>query len=147
MAEELESSESDLYCVIFKVEFPDKKSATTVTKGLPNLEEFAKLQNRDDVVQHITTQRNKEPEGNIYIHPECTKVFVNLKRIRRTGPAPQSTPKKKKLCSCKERFSWQTNCFYCDTPVIFDDRHEDRHHSSRRVQCRRTYIQSPKEMQ
>ena len=67
MAEELESSESDLYCVIFKVEFPDKKSTTTVTKGLPNLEEFAKLQNRDDVVQHITTQRNKEPEGNIYM--------------------------------------------------------------------------------
>ena len=68
-------------------------------------------------------------------------MFVNLKRIRRTGPAPQSTPKKKKLCSCKERFSWQTNCFYCDTPVIFDDRHEDRHHSSRRVQCRREYVE------
>ena len=68
-------------------------------------------------------------------------MFVNLKRIRRTGPAPQSTPKKKKLCSCKECFSWQTNCFYCDTPVIFDDRHEDRHHSSRRVQCRREYVE------
>ena len=69
MAEELESSESDLYCVIFKGEFPDEKSATTVTKGLPNLEELAKLQNRDDVVQHITPQRNKEPDGNIYVHP------------------------------------------------------------------------------
>ena len=43
MAEEPDSSESDLYCVICKVEFPDEKSATTLTKGLPNLEQFAKL--------------------------------------------------------------------------------------------------------
>ena len=70
MAEEPESCQSDLYCVICKVEFPDKKRATTLTKGLLNLEQLAKLQNRDDVVQHITTQRNKEPKGNIYVHPE-----------------------------------------------------------------------------
>ena len=59
MGEEPESSESNLYCLICKVELPDKKTATTVTKGLPNLEQFAKLQNRDDVLQHIATQRNK----------------------------------------------------------------------------------------
>ena len=95
MAEEPESSESDLSCVISKVEFSDEKSATTVAKRIPNLEQFAKLRNGDDVVHHITTQRNKEPEGKVYVHPECTKVFVNLKRIKRTDPAPQSTPKKK----------------------------------------------------
>ena len=76
-----------------------------MTKGLLNLEQFAKLQNCDDVVQHITPQRNKEPEGNIYVHPECRKAVVNLKRIKRTDPAPQSTPKKKKLRSCNERLS------------------------------------------
>ena len=71
---------------------------------------------------------------NVYVHPECRKRFVNLKRIKKTDLAPQSTPKKKKLRSCKERFSWKTNCFYCNTPVIFDDPYEDRHHSSRLVQ-------------
>ena len=83
MAEEPESLESNLYCVICKVEFPDEKSATTVTKGLPNLEKFPRFRNRDDVVQYITTQRNKDPKGNVYVNPECSKVFVNLKRIKK----------------------------------------------------------------
>ena len=62
MGEEPESSENDLYYIICRFKFPEKKSATTVTKGLPNLEQFAKLQNRDYVVQHITTQRNKRAQ-------------------------------------------------------------------------------------
>ena len=75
------------------------------------------------------------------VHPECRKVFVNLKRIKRTDSAPQNTPKKKKLRSCNVRFNLKPNCFYCDAPVIFDDRHEDRHHSSRRVQGRRESVE------
>ena len=55
MDEEPKLSDKDLYYVICKVEFPDENSATTVSKGLPNLEQFAKLQHGDDVVQHITT--------------------------------------------------------------------------------------------
>ena len=89
MAEEPESSESDLSCVISKVEFSDEKTATTVAKGIPNLEKFAKLQNRDNVVHHITTQRNKEPEGKVYVHPECTKSvceFEENKKDRSSSP-------------------------------------------------------------
>ena len=77
----------------------------------------------------------------IYVHPECRKVFVNLKRIKRSESTPQNTPKKKKLRSCNERFSLKSNCFYCNTPVIFDDRHENHHHSSRRVQGRRESVE------
>ena len=62
-------------------------------------------------MQHITTQKNQEPEGNVYVDPECRKVFVNLKRIKRTDPALQSTLKKKKRRSYNERFSSENKLF------------------------------------
>ena len=43
------------------------------------------------------------------------------------------SPKKQKLRSASGEFNWKENCFFCESPVIFDDRHPDRNKDSRVV--------------
>ena len=99
----METSESHnhIFCLICicKEQFSDLKNATCVTKGLENLKKFARLRNRDDVLDHINLQERYKDRGGeyckVFVHPDCRKVFVNEKRIPKTQEQePTRTPKK-----------------------------------------------------
>ena len=124
-------------CVLCEKAFSDDDKSTSVTKGLENLIKWSNT--RKDIVleNHLSSQKKKSPQGKVLVHSNCRREYVDPRRpikVKRSAPSePPSTPKRQKLRSSQPTFRWKEHCFYCDSKVIFDDKHPNRYPNSRRV--------------
>ena len=137
-------------CVICQKGFSDQEPSTSVTRGVPNLLEWSKTRKDIALQNHLNAQLKKSPRGKVLVHSKCRGNYVDIKRkIQVKGSAssePPPTPKRQKLRSSKAPFEWKKNCFFCNSKVVFDDRHPDRHKDSRAVQGKAESVNMIKEV-
>ena len=114
-------------CVLCHKDFTDEEKATLVTRGLENLIKWSKTRKNNALEKYLSIQKKKLPQGKVLVHDDCRHLYVDSKRtvtVKRSAPSvAPSTPKKQKLCSSQQPFQLKVNCFYCDTKVLFDDKH------------------------
>ena len=118
--------------VICRRGFENASDQVRVTRGLANLIKFSELHSRHELHAYLLHQSNKFPPGQVLVHNKCRGPFVDYKRLNKAdqGQAPCS-PKTQKLRSVSGEFNWKENCFFCESSVVFDNRHPDRNKDAR----------------
>ena len=128
-------------CVICQDNSADE-TLTSVSRGVENLIAWSNRRNDVPLETHLQIQNGKSPQGQVLVHPTCRRHYVDPKRqtsakrpssTKSSVSTLPSTPKRQKLRSALGTFNCKENCFFCDTKVIFDERHPDRYPGSRRV--------------
>ena len=123
-------------CVICQKEFQNTSDAVQVTRGIPNLITFSQLHGDDLLTEYLNRQYGEVPPGNVLVHGECRRVYIDRKRLKRnTSDTQPATPKKQKLRGSVTPFDWKVNCVFCCEVVKFDSRHPDRCSDSRAAKC------------
>jgi hypothetical protein len=123
-------------CVICQKQFQNISDAVQVKRDILNLITFSQLHGHNLLTDYLNRQYYKVPPGQVLVHSECRRVYVDKKRLKRTTNITQpTTPKKQKLRRSVTPFDWKVNCIFCCKVVIFDSRHPDRCSDSRAARC------------
>jgi hypothetical protein len=99
---------------------------TLTDKGLKTLLHFSELKS-DSALQAFLV-------GNpqvVNVHVECRKNYTSKRRYEQDQKKKAESHDAivsplKQLRSSQLTFNWQTDCFFCTQPVVFDARHPDR---------------------
>ena len=78
--------------------------------GLVNLVKTAQEKGNLELYNTFVENLNQEPVGNVYVHHDCRRKYVDKRKHKESGEQCNKTL----ISSSQGSFSWKLDCFLCE---------------------------------